>query len=68
MLVISSKINTLLITYVQIAAGSVNFLMADCETFSHPLHHLGKTVRDCPLVAIDSFKHMYMFPNFDEIR
>ncbi|CAK8673492.1 unnamed protein product [Clavelina lepadiformis] len=47
--------------------SSVNFLMADCETFSHPLHHLGKTVRDCPLVAIDSFKHMYMFPNFDEI-
>uniref|UniRef100_F6YRS8 Thioredoxin domain-containing protein n=1 Tax=Ciona intestinalis TaxID=7719 RepID=F6YRS8_CIOIN len=47
---------------------SVNFLVADCETFSHPLHHLGKSVRDCPLVAIDSFKHMYMFPNFNEIN
>uniref|UniRef100_H2YVH1 Thioredoxin domain-containing protein n=1 Tax=Ciona savignyi TaxID=51511 RepID=H2YVH1_CIOSA len=47
--------------------SSVNFLQADCETFSHPLHHLGKSMKDCPLVAIDSFKHMYMFPNFNEI-
>lgn len=47
--------------------SAVNFLVADCETFSHPLHHLGKTTRDCPLVAIDSFRHMYMFPEFSQI-
>jgi len=47
--------------------SQINFLVADCETFSHPLHHLGKSVKDCPLVAIDSFRHMYMFPNFNEI-
>nr|CAB3243672.1 endoplasmic reticulum resident protein 44-like [Phallusia mammillata] len=47
--------------------SSINFLFADCETFSHPLHHLGKTVKDCPLVAIDSFKHMYLFPKFEDI-
>jgi len=46
---------------------AVNFLVADCETFSHPLHHLGKSVKDCPLVAIDSFRHMYMFPDFAQI-
>lgn len=45
----------------------VNFLEADCDTFSHPLHHLGKTPKDCPLIAIDSFKHMYLFPNFADL-
>lgn len=48
--------------------SSINFLYADCETFSHPLHHLGKSPKDCPLIAIDSFRHMYMFPNFDDIN
>ena len=47
---------------------SINFLYADCETFSHPLHHLGKTPKDCPLIAIDSFRHMYMFPDFEDVN
>jgi len=47
---------------------SINFLYADCETFSHPLHHLGKTPKDCPLIAIDSFRHMYMFPDFNDVN
>lgn len=48
--------------------GSVNFLLADGIKFAHPLQHLGKGSKDLPLVAIDSFRHMYMFPNFDDIR
>lgn len=46
----------------------VNFLIADGMKFAHPLHHLGKTQKDLPLVAIDSFRHMYLFPNFDDIQ
>ncbi|KAH7646178.1 endoplasmic reticulum protein 44 [Dermatophagoides farinae] len=49
-------------------SGSINFLLADGVKFAHPLMHLGKTPKDLPLVAIDSFRHMYMFPNFDDIR
>lgn len=45
----------------------VNFLHADCHKFSHPLFHLGKGVNDCPVIAIDSFKHMYNFPKFTDI-
>ncbi|XP_033629066.1 endoplasmic reticulum resident protein 44-like [Asterias rubens] len=47
--------------------GSVNFLTADGTKFSHPLHHLGKTAKDLPLIAIDSFRHMYLFPNVQEL-
>lgn len=36
---------------------------ADGNMFSHPLHHLGKTINDLPVIAIDSFKHMYLFPD-----
>jgi endoplasmic reticulum resident protein 44 len=46
----------------------VNFLVADGMKFAHPLHHLGKTQKDLPLVAIDSFRHMYLFPSFDDIH
>lgn len=49
-------------------SGTINFLLADGVKFAHPLMHLGKTPKDLPLVAIDSFRHMYMFPNFDDIR
>ncbi|KAK0171010.1 hypothetical protein PV328_008779 [Microctonus aethiopoides] len=46
---------------------NVNFLTADGLKFAHPLHHLGKSEKDLPLVAIDSFRHMYLFPNFKDI-
>ncbi|XP_040173521.1 endoplasmic reticulum resident protein 44 isoform X1 [Anopheles arabiensis] len=46
---------------------NVNFLTADGKRFAHPLHHLGKTQADLPLIAIDSFRHMYLFPNFKDI-
>lgn len=47
--------------------GRINFLLADGTTFSHPLHHLGKNIDDLPLICIDSFRHMYLFKNFDDI-
>ncbi len=40
----------------------VNFLVADGLQFNFPLKHLGKTAADLPVLAIDSFKHMYLFP------
>ncbi|RWS09682.1 endoplasmic reticulum resident protein 44-like protein [Dinothrombium tinctorium] len=49
-------------------AHSVNFLIADGIKFAHPLHHLGKDKKDLPLIAIDSFRHMYLFPNFEDIK
>lgn len=39
----------------------INFLTADGKRFAHPLHHLGKSQSDLPLIAIDSFRHMYLF-------
>lgn len=41
--------------------SGVTFLFADGHVFSHPLKHLGKTVKDLPLVAIDSFKHLFLY-------
>ncbi|XP_033219051.1 endoplasmic reticulum resident protein 44 isoform X2 [Belonocnema kinseyi] len=46
---------------------NVNFLVADGLKFAHPLHHLGKSPSDLPLIAIDSFRHMYLFPSFQDI-
>ena len=39
--------------------GSVNFITADGHRFAHPLRHLGKTKKDLPVLAFDTFKHMY---------
>lgn len=41
--------------------SGVTFLYADGHVFSHPLKHLGKSVKDLPLVAIDSFKHLFLY-------
>lgn len=49
-------------------ADSINFLTADGIKFSHPLHHLGKSQKDLPLIAIDSFRHMYLLPNFQDLN
>ena len=46
----------------------MNFLTADGLKFAHPLHHLGKGKDDLPLLAIDSFRHMYLFPKYEEMR
>lgn len=50
----------------QLGHGQINTVLpvaADGQMFSHPLNHLGKSMSDLPLVAIDSFKHMYVFPS-----
>lgn len=47
---------------------SINFLTADGKKFAHPLHHLGKSEQDLPLIAIDSFRHMYLFPSFNDMN
>uniref|UniRef100_A0A915EHZ1 Thioredoxin domain-containing protein n=1 Tax=Ditylenchus dipsaci TaxID=166011 RepID=A0A915EHZ1_9BILA len=47
--------------------ASINCLMADGKRFAHPLHHLGKSEKDLPLIAIDSFRHMYLFPDFSKL-
>jgi len=46
----------------------LNISLKFCFKFTHPLYHLGKNLNDCPVVAIDSFSHMYVFKKtFDEI-
>lgn len=49
------------------SSGSINFLHADCDKFRHPLLHIQKTPADCPVIAIDSFRHMYVFPDFKDL-
>ncbi|XGW29984.1 hypothetical protein V3C99_009197 [Haemonchus contortus] len=46
---------------------TINPLLADGNVFSHPLRHLGKTSKDLPVLAIDSFTHMYLFPNISQL-
>jgi len=46
---------------------NVNFLTADGVKFAHPLHHLGKSKNDLPLIAIDSFRHMYLFSKYEDM-
>lgn len=48
--------------------ASVNCLVADGKKFAHPLHHLGKSEKDLPVIAIDSFRHMYLFPNYQDLQ
>lgn len=48
--------------------SNINFLTADGIKFAHPLHHLGKGEGDLPLIAIDSFRHMYLFPNYKDVE
>lgn len=48
-------------------AASINCLHADGAQFAHPLQHLGKSQADLPLLAIDSFRHMFLFPDINDI-
>ena len=47
--------------------ASINCLHADGAQFAHPLQHLGKSQADLPLLAIDSFRHMFLFPDINDI-
>ncbi|VDN20252.1 unnamed protein product [Gongylonema pulchrum] len=48
--------------------SAVNALLADGHKFAHPLKHLGKTAQDLPVLAIDSFQHMFLFDNMEELH
>lgn len=48
--------------------NTINPLIADGVKFAHPLQHLGKTIKDLPIIAIDSFRHMYRFPDFTHVK
>lgn len=48
--------------------GQINFIIADGIKFAHPLKHLGKGPKDLPVLAFDTFKHMYLFRKFSNIR
>jgi endoplasmic reticulum resident protein 44 len=54
------RYNQLIQTELMDEKPNINFLTADGVKFAHPLHHLGKSSSDLPLIAIDSFKHMYV--------
>jgi endoplasmic reticulum resident protein 44 len=47
--------------------ASINCLHADGAKFAHPLQHLGKTNADLPILVIDSFRHMFVFPDIKQI-
>ena len=47
--------------------NTINAVYADGLKFSHPLHHLGKSANDLPILAIDSFRHMYLFPDMKKL-
>eukprot|EP01137_Pigoraptor_chileana_P036461 Opistho-2@32092 len=48
--------------------GTMNFITADAIKFIHPLQHMGKSKADLPVLAIDSFQHMYDFGPFQEVH
>ncbi|CAG9533743.1 unnamed protein product [Cercopithifilaria johnstoni] len=47
--------------------NAVNALLADGHKFAHPLKHLGKTEDDLPILAIDSFQHMFLFDSMNDL-
>jgi len=47
--------------------GAVTALLADGHKFAHPLKHLGKTPKDLPVLAIDSFQHMFLFEDMSQL-
>ncbi|XP_064545310.1 endoplasmic reticulum resident protein 44 [Drosophila montana] len=47
---------------------NVIFLTADAKLFAHPVYHLNKTDADLPFIAIDSFVHMFVFPNYKDLH
>ena len=42
-------------------------LHADGDTFKHCLLHIQKTPADCLVIAIDSFRHMHVFADFNNV-
>jgi len=49
--------------YLQHHTKKVNFLTADSEIFAYPLLSYGKSEEDLPIIAIDTFAHVFVYPN-----
>ncbi|KAL5489545.1 hypothetical protein EMCRGX_G018649 [Ephydatia muelleri] len=47
---------------------TINSVTANGLTFAHPLQHLQKTRDDLPLLVIDSFRHMFVFPTLNDMH
>ncbi|KAI4461030.1 endoplasmic reticulum resident protein 44 [Holotrichia oblita] len=62
------KYNHIVVTELLGEKQNINFLTADGRKFAHPLHHLGKSESDLPLIAIDSFRHMYLFSDIKNME
>ncbi|CAF4773201.1 unnamed protein product, partial [Rotaria sp. Silwood2] len=43
--------------------ASINCLYVDEAKFLHLLEHIGKTTDDLLLLVIDTFQHIFIFPN-----
>uniref|UniRef100_T1J2G5 Thioredoxin domain-containing protein n=1 Tax=Strigamia maritima TaxID=126957 RepID=T1J2G5_STRMM len=64
---IVEKYNNVIYTQLASEKAAVNYLTADGLKFAHPLHHLGKALEDLPVIAIDSFRHMYLFSDVKQM-
>ncbi|KAH8248677.1 hypothetical protein KR032_002055, partial [Drosophila birchii] len=47
--------------------GKFSFATVDGLQFKHSVHHLGRTTKDLPLIAIDSLEFMFPFANFSDV-
>ncbi|KAH8283076.1 hypothetical protein KR054_012019, partial [Drosophila jambulina] len=47
--------------------GKFSFATVDGLQFLHSVHHLGKTIKDLPLIAIDSLQFMFPFGKFSDL-
>lgn len=64
---VSRTASLITLSLITCVTENINFLTADGVRFAHPLHHLGKSQNDLPLIAIDSFRHMYLFPKTSDM-
>ncbi|XP_017857019.1 PREDICTED: endoplasmic reticulum resident protein 44-like [Drosophila arizonae] len=47
--------------------GHFNFVTVDGLKFQHSIFHMGRTLRDMPIIAIDSLRFMYPYDKFDDM-
>ncbi|KAH8391683.1 hypothetical protein KR200_007636, partial [Drosophila serrata] len=47
--------------------GKFSFATVDGLLFGHSVHHLGKTTKDLPIIAIDSLQFMFPFGKFSDL-
>lgn len=67
MTAISNSSQNDLFAFLSVRTENINFVIADGKRFAHPLEHLDRSIEDLPVIAIDSFRHMYLFPEYRNI-